>query len=50
MKFGINANFLPVLDVPDGAHDIIGTRAYGQEQETVVALGCAAAAQGLVLG
>ncbi|SQF96051.1 hypothetical protein [Bartonella quintana] len=50
MKFGINANCLPVLDVPDGAHDIIGTRAYGQEQETVAALGRAAAAQGLVLG
>ncbi|WP_455474542.1 beta-N-acetylhexosaminidase [Bartonella sp. B30(2025)] len=50
MKFGINANCLPVLDIPIvGAHDIIGTRAYAQEQEIVVALG-RVAAKGLLDG
>lgn len=44
MKLGINANCLPLLDVPVvGAHDVIGTRAYAQEPETVTALGRAAA-------
>lgn len=50
MKFGINANCLPVLDVPVvGAHDVIGTRAYAQEPEVVTALG-RAAARGLLNG
>ncbi|WP_336279057.1 beta-N-acetylhexosaminidase [Bartonella sp. CB175] len=50
MKFGINANCLPVLDIPVvGAHDIIGTRAYAQEREAVTALG-RAAARGLLDG
>lgn len=43
-KLGINANCLPVLDVPmQGAHDIIGTRAYAFKPEIVTALGFAAA-------
>ncbi|OPB29321.1 beta-N-acetylhexosaminidase [Bartonella sp. WD12.1] len=50
MKLGINANCLPLLDVPVvGAHDVIGTRAYAQEPETVTALG-RAAARGLLDG
>ncbi|WP_455481158.1 beta-N-acetylhexosaminidase [Bartonella sp. B12(2025)] len=50
IKFGINANCLPVLDIPvRGAHDVIGTRAYAQDLETVTALGCAAA-KGLLDG
>ncbi|MCZ2203773.1 beta-N-acetylhexosaminidase [Bartonella sp. A05] len=50
MKFGINANCLPVLDVPVvGAHNVIGTRAYDKEPEVVTALG-GAAARGLLDG
>ncbi len=50
MKYGINANCLPVLDVPVvGAHDVIGTRAYSQDPQVVAALG-SAAAQGLLDG
>ena len=40
LRFGINADCLPVLDVPiEGASDVIGTRAYGKDPETVTALG-----------
>ncbi len=50
MKFGINANCLPVLDIPMlAAHDIIGMRAYAKERETVIALG-RAVAKGLLDG
>lgn len=39
-RYGINADCLPVLDVPvEGAHDVIGNRAYGLEPEMVAALG-----------
>ncbi|WP_019219648.1 glycoside hydrolase family 3 N-terminal domain-containing protein [Bartonella florencae] len=48
IKFAINANYLPVLDIPiRGAHDVIGTRAYAREKETVIALR-REAAQGLI--
>lgn len=47
---GINADCLPVLDVPvEGAHDVIGDRAYGKDPETVAALG-RAASEGLLAG
>jgi len=43
-KLGINADCLPVLDVPIlGAHDVIGSRAYSNDASTVTALGRAAA-------
>lgn len=50
LELGINVDCLPVLDVPspDG-HEIIGDRAYGQDVETVAALG-RAAAEGLIAG
>lgn len=49
-KFGITADCMPVLDVPvEGASDVIGTRAYGKDPETVTALG-RAAAEGLISG
>ncbi|QDY99223.1 beta-N-acetylhexosaminidase [Nitratireductor mangrovi] len=48
--FGINADCLPVLDVPvEGAHDVIGQRAYAREPGAVEAMGRAAAA-GLMAG
>jgi beta-N-acetylhexosaminidase len=41
-ELGINVNCLPVLDVPvEGAHDIIGDRAYGMSVDMVTALGAA---------
>tara|TARA_R110000824_G_scaffold155226_1_gene327577 strand:- start:132502 stop:133545 length:1044 start_codon:yes stop_codon:yes gene_type:complete len=47
---GVNADCLPVLDVPVlGAHDVIGDRAYADSPETVIALG-RAAAKGLLDG
>lgn len=47
---GITADCLPVLDVPvEGAHDVIGNRAYAHDQETVALLG-RAAAEGLLAG
>lgn len=47
---GINTNCAPVLDVPcEGAHDIIGDRAYGRDPATVIALG-RAVADGLLGG
>jgi len=43
-RYGISADCLPVLDVPvPGAHDVIGERAYGNDPETVLAMGQAAA-------
>ncbi|MHC5306845.1 beta-N-acetylhexosaminidase [Bartonella sp. LJL80] len=49
-RLGINADCLPLLDVPvDGAHDVIGARAYAHDPETVSALG-RAAAEGLQAG
>jgi beta-N-acetylhexosaminidase len=46
----VTADCLPVLDVPvEGAHDVIGDRAYGKDPETVAALG-RAAAEGLLAG
>jgi beta-N-acetylhexosaminidase len=48
--FGITADCLPVLDVPiEGASDVIGSRAYGKDPETVASLG-RAAAEGLMSG
>jgi beta-N-acetylhexosaminidase len=50
LRFGITADCLPVLDVPiEGASDVIGTRAYGKEPESVAVLG-KAAAEGLLSG
>lgn len=49
-KYGVNADCLPVLDVPvAGAHDVIGNRAYGNEPEIVAAMG-RAAMEGLAAG
>jgi beta-N-acetylhexosaminidase len=49
-RFGITADCLPVLDVPvEGASDVIGSRAYGNEPVSVAALG-RAAAEGLIAG
>jgi beta-N-acetylhexosaminidase len=37
---GVTVNTMPVLDVPqEGAHEIIGDRAYGTDPDTVIALG-----------
>lgn len=45
MASGINANCLPVLDVPQpGAHDIIGSRAYSDRIDHIMALARAHAA------
>jgi len=50
LPLGINADCLPVLDVPvPGAHDVIGDRAYGHEVKSVAELG-RAAADGLLAG
>ena len=50
MALGINTNCAPVLDVPcEGAHDIIGDRAYGKEPATIIDLG-RAVADGLLAG
>ena len=49
-RLGFSADCLPVLDVPvPGAHDVIGSRAYGQDPEAVASLG-RAAAEGLLAG
>jgi beta-N-acetylhexosaminidase len=49
-KLGVSADCLPVLDVPvEGAHDVIGDRAYGKDPETVAAMG-RAAMEGLQAG
>lgn len=50
LRFGIDADCMPVLDVPvEGASDVIGTRAYGKDPDSVAALG-RAAAEGLMSG
>ena len=50
LRLGITADCLPVLDVPvEGAHDVIGNRAYGRTPESVTALG-RAMADGLLAG
>lgn len=39
-ELGINVDCLPVLDVPvEGAHDIIGDRAYGRDPSVIIDLG-----------
>lgn len=49
-KLGITADCLPVLDVPvEGAHDVIGDRAYGKEPGIVAVMG-RAAMEGLKAG
>lgn len=49
-RLGITVDCLPVLDIPvGGAHDVIGGRAYGNDPETVAAMG-RAAAEGLLAG
>lgn len=50
MRFGINVDCLPVLDVPvEGASSVIGDRAYGMDPVTVAEMG-RAAAEGLKAG
>ncbi len=50
LRHGLNADCLPVLDVPvEGAHDVIGDRAYGKDPGIVAAMG-RAAMDGLVAG
>lgn len=45
MKYGINVDCLPVLDVPvEGSHSVIGDRAYGTDPQTVSIMGLEAAA------
>ncbi len=47
---GINVDCVPVLDVPvEGAHDVIGDRAYAKSPEGVALLG-RAACEGLIAG
>lgn len=49
-RYGFTMNCAPVLDVPaDGAHDIIGDRAYGRSPQQIVALAREVAA-GLLAG
>ncbi len=49
-RYGITADCLPVLDVPvEGASNVIGSRAYGSDPESVAALG-RAVADGLMAG
>jgi beta-N-acetylhexosaminidase len=49
-RHGLDADCLPVLDVPvEGAHDVIGQRAYGRSPDMVAAMG-KAAAEGLMAG
>ncbi|MBB3608062.1 beta-N-acetylhexosaminidase [Rhizobium sp. BK602] len=50
LKFGINVDCLPVLDVPvEGSSNVIGNRAYGGDPVTVAEMG-RAAAEGLKAG
>ncbi len=47
---GINVDCLPVLDVPvEGAHDIIGDRAYGRDPSVIIDLG-RAVIEGMIEG
>lgn len=49
-RLGITADCLPVLDVPiEGASEVIGSRAYGKDADSVAAMG-RAAAEGLMAG
>ncbi len=51
LAYGINANCVPCLDVPvEGAHSVIGDRAYSAEPEIVAALGRAAASGTMSMG
>ncbi|MEM9030881.1 MAG: beta-N-acetylhexosaminidase [Pseudomonadota bacterium] len=48
---GVNTNCVPVADVPvDGAHDVIGHRAYGRDPKIVVPLARAVAKAHLACG
>lgn len=50
LKVGVTADCLPVLDVPiEGAHDVIGARAYSKNPHEVAEMG-RAAAEGLLAG
>src|SRR5918998_3470684 len=50
LSVGITVDCLPVLDVPiEGAHDIIGDRAYASDADSIAVLG-RAAAEGLLAG
>jgi beta-N-acetylhexosaminidase len=50
LKFGIDVDCLPVLDVPiEGASDVIGSRAYGKNPTIVTEMG-RSAAEGLKAG
>ena len=50
LKFGIDVDCLPVLDVPiEGASDVIGSRAYGKNPAIVTEMG-RSAAEGLKAG
>ena len=50
LRFGINVDCLPVLDVPvEGSSNVIGNRAYGGDPVTVAEMG-KAAAEGLKAG
>ncbi|HEY8384278.1 MAG TPA: beta-N-acetylhexosaminidase [Microvirga sp.] len=50
LSVGINVDCVPVLDVPvEGAHDVIGDRAYAKDPAGVAVLG-RAAAEGLLAG
>ncbi|MBV2142882.1 beta-N-acetylhexosaminidase [Falsochrobactrum sp. TDYN1] len=50
LKAGVNVDCLPVLDVPiEGAHDVIGSRAYSRNPHHVAEMG-RSAAEGLLAG
>ncbi len=50
LKVGVTSDCLPVLDVPiEGAHDVIGARAYSKNPHAVAEMG-RAAAEGLLAG
>lgn len=50
LDIGVDMDCAPVLDVPvEGAHDVIGDRAFARDPETVAALG-RATAEGLLTG
>jgi beta-N-acetylhexosaminidase len=50
LKVGVTSDCLPVLDVPvEGAHDVIGARAYSKNPHAVADMG-RAAAEGLLAG
>ncbi|HEY2035357.1 MAG TPA: beta-N-acetylhexosaminidase [Rhizomicrobium sp.] len=50
VDLGINVDCLPVLDVPvEGAHDIIGDRAYGRDPSVIIDIG-RAVIEGMIEG